>query len=70
MAVKPPTKERKVIKMSIDIKFTPQEVIDMGSDLYDNKGFTRETIRLWLQALIDNGYTDVDFERVYDLIVG
>ena len=56
--------------MSIDIKFTTQDVIDMGSDLYDNKGFTRETIRLWLQALIDNGYTDADFEKVYDLIVG
>lgn len=56
--------------MSIDIKFTAQEIIDMGSSLYKNKGFTRETIRLWLQALIDNGFTDVDFDDVYDLIVG
>lgn len=56
--------------MTMDIKYTAQDILDMGSDLYENRGFTRETIRLWLQALIDNGYTDVDFEKVYDLIVG
>ena len=56
--------------MGIDIKYTAQDVIDMGSDLYDNKGFTRETIRLWLKALIDNGYADVDLEKMFDLIVG
>lgn len=51
-------------------KFTTQDVIDMGADLYDNKGFTRESIRLFLSALLDNGCAEFDLERVYDLIVG
>ena len=51
-------------------KFTTQEVINMGADLYDNKGFTRESISIWLHALIDNGLADCDFDRIYDLIVG
>ena len=38
--LKPLTKERK-LKMR---KFTVQEVIDMGAELYDNKGFDRATI--------------------------
>lgn len=56
-------------------KFTVQEVIDMGAELYDNKGFDRATIRKWLECLNDNDMItkklDSDmFDRLYDLIVG
>ena len=56
-------------------KFTVQEVIDMGADLYDNKGFDRATIRKWLTILNDNDMIveklDSDrFDSIYDLIVG
>ena len=50
--------------------FTTQDVIDMGVELYDDKGFTRENIRIFLQCLLDNGKADFDLERVFDLIVG
>ena len=52
------------------MKFTTQDVIDMGAELYDNKGFTREQIRIWLHALIESNLTDCNFEKTYDLIVG
>lgn len=54
-------------------KFTAQDIIDMGAELYDNKGFSRIQIKQWLTILIDNGYvdlTDADAERLFDLIVG
>ena len=56
-------------------KFTTQEVIDMGAELYDNKGFDRATIRAWLKILNDTDMIDVklsadSFESLYDLIVG
>lgn len=51
-------------------KFTTQDVIDMGVELYDEKGFTRENVRTFLQCLLDNGKAEFDLERVYDLIVG
>jgi hypothetical protein len=54
-------------------KFTTQDVIDMASELYDNKGFTRAHIRQFLYALVDNGKWDASWdtvERVFDLIVG
>ena len=53
--------------------FTTQDVIDMASELYDDKGFTRENIRTFLKVLMDNGKWDASgdtFERVYDMIVG
>ena len=54
-------------------KFTTQDVIDMASKLYDDEGFTREKIRIFLKVLMDNGTWDAPgdtLERVYDLIVG
>lgn len=54
-------------------KFSTQDVIDMASDLYDNKGFTRENIHIFLSVLRNHGQWDAthdDLERVYDLIVG
>lgn len=54
-------------------KFTTQDVIDMASELYDNKGFSRADIRIFLKVLVDHGKweaTDSKFESVYDLIVG
>ena len=54
-------------------KFTTQDVIDMASKLYDDEGFTREKIRIFLKVLMDNGKWDAPgdtLERVYDLIVG
>lgn len=51
-------------------KFTTQEVINKGADLYDNKGFLRQFIWEWLKSLLDNGSAEFDLERVYDLIVG
>lgn len=50
--------------------FTAQDIIDMGADLYDNKGFSRADIKLWLVTLVSNGYADVDIERMFDIIVG
>lgn len=53
--------------------FTTQDVIDMASELYDDKGFTRENIRIFLTVLRDNGKWDAPgdtLERVYDMIVG
>lgn len=52
-------------------KFTKQQVINMGAELFDEKGFTREQIRMWLTILVNNGWTeDFDTERIFDLIVG
>ena len=45
----------------------------MASKLYDDEGFTREKIRIFLKVLMDNGTWDAPgdtLERVYDLIVG
>jgi hypothetical protein len=52
-------------------KFTTQEVIDMGADLYDNHGFTRDAVWTWLTALDLNGCTEgnYDISRIFDLLV-
>ena len=52
------------------MKFTTQEVINMGADFYDNKGFTRAAVKVWLIGLLENGYAKFDLERIFDLIVG
>ena len=52
-------------------KFTGQEILDMGAELFDNCGFTRAQIRQWLTILVDNGHTEeINFEAIMDLIVG
>lgn len=51
-------------------KFTTQEIIDMGAQLYDNGGFTRSQISLWLKALLEAGCAEFEFDRMFDLIVG
>jgi hypothetical protein len=52
-------------------KFTTQDVIDMGADLYDNYRFTREQIRMWLTILLNSGRTEsFEVEPIFDLIVG
>ena len=53
-------------------KFTGQDLIDMGAELYDNKGFTRHDIYTWLTVLFTNGCVaeGVDKSGVFDLIVG
>lgn len=51
-------------------KFTSQSVIDMGVHLYENADFTREQIKMWLIALVENGYADVNIDTMFDLIVG
>ena len=50
--------------------FTTQEVIDIGSELYDNHSFTRDDILRFLNRLLDTRRADFDLERVYDIIVG
>jgi len=52
------------------VHYTTQDVVDMGADLYDNHGFTREAISKFLKALLDNGLAEFNYERVFDLIVG
>lgn len=52
-------------------KFTTQDVVDMGTDLYDNYRFTREQIRMWLTILLNSGRTEsFEIEPIFDLIVG
>jgi hypothetical protein len=51
-------------------KFTTQEVIKMGAELFDRDGFDRKQIWRWLAFLLDKNYAEFDLERVYDLIVG
>ena len=54
-------------------KFTTQDVIDMAADLYDNKGFTRGDIRIFLTVLQNHGQWDsttADIDNVFDLVVG
>ena len=54
-------------------KFTTQDVIDMASELFDEKGFTRANIRIFLTVLRDNAKWEASpdtLERVFDLIVG
>lgn len=53
-------------------KFTAQDLIDMGADLYDEKGFTRENVRKFLEILRDNDKVEpgIDIDAIYDLIVG
>ena len=52
-------------------KFTTQQVINMGAKLYDEEGFTRSQIRMWLTILLNNGLAeDFDIERMFDIIVG
>lgn len=54
-------------------KFTTQDMIDMASDLYDNKGMSRLDIHIFLTAERDCGLWDASdetIERVFDLIVG
>lgn len=54
-------------------KFTTQDMIDMASDLYDNKGFSRRDIHIFLTAERDCGKWDASddtISRVFDLIVG
>ena len=58
------------MKETMKYKFTTQSVIDMGVHLYENAGFTREQILMWLTALVENGYADVNIDSMFDLIVG
>ena len=51
-------------------KFTTQEVINMGAELYEEKGFSREQIKFWLNALVNSDLADIDIERMFDIIVG
>ena len=50
--------------------FTTQDVIDMGADLHDNKGFSRADIKSWLVALANNGLATIDVDKAFDIIVG
>lgn len=52
------------------MRITVQDVIEMASDLYDNKGFSRSDVRIFLKVMIDKKGVDFDLERVYDLVVG
>lgn len=56
----------------MDKKFSSQDVIDMGSILYDEFCFSREIIWKWLGILKENGKLEsgVDVDAVFDLIVG
>ena len=51
-------------------EFTTQEIIDMGAQLYDHGGFDRNSIALWLKALLQSKCAEFDFDRIFDLIVG
>lgn len=51
-------------------KFTTQEIIDMGAQLYDEGCFTRKQISDWLWALLTAGCAEFQFEPIFDLIVG
>ena len=50
-------------------KLTLQEVIDLAVELYDDKGFSRSDIWIFLRALQALG-SDFDLDRVFDLVVG
>ena len=50
--------------------FSTQDVINMGVKLYDDEGFTRENIKMWLTILVDSGLADVNVEEMFDIIVG
>ena len=52
------------------MKFTTQEVINMGAAMYDSREYTRADIKKWLTMLLDNHYAEFDIERMFDLIVG
>ena len=49
-------------------KFTTQEIIDMGAQLYDNSSFTRTQIIAWLNALLEAGCAEFNIRAVADLI--
>ncbi len=51
-------------------KFTTQEVINKGADMYDNLGYSRAFIKKWLEGLLRDGSAQFDLERIFDLIVG
>lgn len=51
-------------------KFTTQEIIDMGAQLYDSRCFDRAAIAMWLKAVLHSGCAEFDFDRIFDLIVG
>lgn len=50
--------------------YTTQQVIDMGTNYYDNEGWTRSEILQWLMLLLLNGYAKFDRNAIFDLIVG
>ena len=54
-------------------KLTTQDVINMASNLFDNKGYTRADVRIFMNALVSYGMWNVSqdtLERVFDLVVG
>lgn len=50
--------------------YTTQQVIDIASKLYDERGFSRLDIRIYLETVLDLGQANFDIDRIYDLIVG
>lgn len=60
----------KIVDEESHLKYTIQEVVDMGADMYDNKGCSRAVIKQWLMDLLDRGYASFDLDRIFDLIIG
>ena len=50
--------------------FTTQNIIDILSELYDERGFYRGDIWMIIEAFKHNGFKDLDIKRIYDLVVG
>ena len=51
-------------------KLTTQDIIDIAVDLYENRGFTRQKILVFLQAVLDHEIATFDIDRIFDLVVG
>ena len=53
-------------------KFTVQEVIDMGADLFDNYEFSKTGIEYWLREIVrrDLCEEEFDFNKIFELIAG
>jgi hypothetical protein len=51
-------------------KFTTQDIIDMGAQLYDSGVYDKLQVRKWLMDVLKAEIADFDLDRIWDLICG